>query len=60
MGAVPGNRQPMHSLSDSIQLMNTIKLYRGTNTISHFSNTKTKIFLGAFESVQKHINIKIM
>ena len=45
---MPGNREPMHSLSDSIQLMNTIQLYRGTNTISHFSNTKTKIFQGAF------------
>ena len=34
MGAAPGNRELMHSLSDTIQLMNTIKLYRGTNTIS--------------------------
>lgn len=33
-----GNGEPMHSLSHSIQLLNTIKLYSGTNTISHFSN----------------------
>ena len=45
---MPGNCEPMHSLSDSIQLMNTIQLYRGTNTTSHFSNTNTKIFQGAF------------
>lgn len=38
MGGVPGNGEPMHSLSDSIQLMNTIKLCSGTNTISHFSD----------------------
>ena len=41
---MPGNREPMHSLSDSIQLINTIQLYRDTNTTSHFSNTNTKIF----------------
>ena len=44
MGAVPGNGEPIHSLSDSIQLMNTIKLSSGTNTISHFSNEYINIF----------------
>ena len=36
LGAAPGNGEPMHSLSDNLQLMNTIKLYSGTDTILTF------------------------